>query len=660
MKFNFTILFLLIMLMLVSSSEFAQEKNYVDGELIIQLKKDASLQGFMNSFQSIELQESRLLSNRMNIWLFKYNPANISDDDILFTIKQNKNVSIVQFNHYVQNRSGNSVLATFPSDPMFDQQWALNNTGQSGGTPDADVDAPEAWDITTGGLTKLGDTIVVAIVDGGCDLSHEDLTYWHNYAEIPGNGIDDDNNGYIDDFRGWNAYNNNGNVPSDFHGTHVSGIAAAHGDNGLGVSGINWVTQVMPVAASSGTESIVVAGYAYVLEMRARYNETNGAEGAFVVSTNSSFGVDYGQPSDYPIWCAMYDSMGVQGILSCAATANLNINIDVQGDVPTACPSPFMIAVTNTTRNDLKNSGAAYGLETIDLGAPGTSILSTTPGNSYGNLTGTSMATPQVTGAIALMYAAADSSLMLEYKNDPAAGAITFRDYLFAGVDTLSALNGITVTGGRLNVFNAALEVSQYNSTPVELTSLTAQPEENNVVIRWSTATEINNKGFEIEKASLNSSTGVKSDYKKIGFIIGNGSTTERQSYNYEDKSLEPGTYYYRLKQIDFGGQLIYSNEIEADVKSPGQFSLSQNYPNPFNPATKISFELPERSNVIINVYNVVGQLVRTIEQNTFEAGYQSVNFNASQLPSGVYVYRIEAKGNNQTFISSKKMLLLK
>jgi subtilisin family serine protease len=638
----------------------AQESNYVNGELIIQLKSNASLNKFKTSFQSIDLKDVRLLSKRMNIWLFQYNPAKVSSEDVLFQIRQNKEVNIVQFNHFVQSRNNSSVLSNFPDDPMFDQQWALNNTGQSGGTPDADIDAPEAWDITTGGLTKLGDTIVVAIVDGGCDLNHEDLIYWRNYAEIPNNGIDDDNNGYIDDYRGWNAYNNNGNIPSDFHGTHVSGIAAAHGNNNLGVSGVNWITQVMPVAASSGTEAIVVAGYGYVLEMRARYNETNGTEGAFIVATNSSFGVDYGQPENYPIWCAMYDSMGVQGILSCAATANLNINIDVQGDVPTACPSPFMISVTNTTRNDLKNSGAAYGLETIDLGAPGTTILSTTPGNSYSNLTGTSMATPEVTGAIALMYAAADSGLMELYKTNPASGAIIFRDYLFAGVDVIPALEGITVTGGRLNVFNPVTEVSQYSSTPVELSSFTANTNEDNVNIQWATATELNNKGFEVERSEFNNAAGTRSEYKKIAFIKGNGSTTEKQNYNFVDKSLAPGKYFYRLKQIDFGGVADYSSEIEVEIKAPVEFSLSQNYPNPFNPTTAINFTLPEKSSVTINVYTIIGELVNTVVKNTFDAGYQSVNFNAANLPSGVYVYRIEAKGISRTFVSSQKMLLIK
>lgn len=656
MNTRITVLFVLFFC--ISLSTFSQENNIVNGQLIIQLKQSASAENVENSFSSIELKRGRLLSKRMNIWLFDYNPQKISSENVLFGIRQNENVNIVQFNHYVQKRNGNEVMENFPSDPMFDQQWALNNTGQSGGTPDADIDAPEAWDLTTGGTTILGDTIVIAIVDGGCDLNHEDLTYWHNYGEIPSNGIDDDNNGYIDDYRGWNAYNNNGNVPSDFHGTHVAGITAARGNNGLGVSGINWNAQVMPVAASSGTEAVVVAGYAYVMEMRARYNETSGAEGAFVTATNSSFGVDYGQPADYPIWCAMYDSLGVQGILSCAATANLNINVDTAGDIPTTCTSPFLISVTNTTRNDLKNSGAAYGPESIDLGAPGTSILSTVPGNSYSNLTGTSMATPEVTGSIALMFAAADSALMLSYRNDPASGALQFREYLLNSVDPIPSLEGITVTGGRLNVFRAATEVSQ-SITPVELISFSAVPENNSVKLNWITATELNNKGFEVERASLDNN-GRKSKYVSLTTISGSGSSTEKSSYDFQDKNLEPGIYFYRLKQSDFGGLSVFSNEIRVEVKPPQKYSLLQNYPNPFNPSTTIGFTLPENSYVTLGVYNIVGELVKKITGDTFDAGYHSVDFNAAGVPSGVYIYRIEARGESRTFVTSKKMILIK
>jgi len=434
----------------------AQDAPFKEGELIIQLQKGVEASQIVSDFSSMGLRPQKLLSRRLNIWLFSYDKKSVEATDALYAVQMNPAVENVQFNHYVQMRSN------FPNDPQFGNQWALHNTGQTGGTPDADIDAPEAWDFATGGTTVTGDEIVVAIIDGGFDLNHQDLSFWKNIHEIPNNGIDDDNNGYIDDYDGWNAYNSNGSIPVSNHGTHVAGIAAAQGNNGIGVSGVNWGAKVMPIAGSSGTESIVVEAYGYALEMRARFNETNGDSGAFVVVTNSSFGVDYGNPANFPIWCAMYDSMGAYGILSCAATANLNINVDIEGDVPTACPSDYLIAVTNTTHNDVKNSGAAYGPTTIDLGAPGTNILSTTPGNSYGNLSGTSMATPTVAGAVALLYTQAGPGLIQSYKNDPDQIALLFKDFILNGTDPISSLQNITVTGGRLNVYNSTLLVRAF------------------------------------------------------------------------------------------------------------------------------------------------------------------------------------------------------
>ena len=457
----------LVLLFLLSSGalSFAQEqtsnvKNYRGGELIIQLKSSGSVESVARDLIAIDFQPVELLSSRLNIWLVTFDENRMSDDAAVKLVRANYDVLLAQFNHYVTQRRAT------PNDPSFANQWALNNTGQTGGITDADVDAPEAWNIDTGGMTALGDEVVIAVIDGGADINHVDIDFWKNTLDTPGNSIDDDGNGYVDDYHGWNAYNNTGNIPSSTHGTHVSGIAAAKGNNSLGVSGVSWGAKVMPIAGSSGLESTVVKAYSYALDMRALYNSTNGAQGAFVVATNSSFGVDYGNPANFPIWCGMYDSMGAEGILSAAATANMDINIDVVGDVPTACPSNYLISVTNTTHTDTKNSAAAYGLTTIDLGAPGTSIYSTYPGNSYGNMTGTSMATPHVAGAVALQVSAAPVSLLQQYNTNPGATALTFRNNLLNSVDSLPALAGKTVTGGRLNLNNMLLSLGSTDPVP--------------------------------------------------------------------------------------------------------------------------------------------------------------------------------------------------
>ena len=200
----------------------------------------------------------------MHIWLLEFN-SQTNAESILSTLRKNSTVVGAQFNHFTQERT------TTPNDPSFGTQWSMNNTGQSGGTVDADVDGPEAWDITTGGLTSTGDTIVVAVIDGGFQLSHTDLKFRKNYNEIPNNSIDDDGNGYIDDFNGWNAINQNGNIGSNQHGTHVAGTVGAKGNNSIGVTGVNWNVQIMAIEGSTSLESEAVIAYGYVLDSRRLY-----------------------------------------------------------------------------------------------------------------------------------------------------------------------------------------------------------------------------------------------------------------------------------------------------------------------------------------------------------------------------------------------------
>jgi len=185
---------------------------------------------------------------------------------------------------------------------------------------------------------------------------------------------------------------------------------------------------------------------------------------------------------------------------------------------------------------------------------------------------------------------------------------------------------------------------------PVELTSFTASATNGKVSLSWQTATETNNKGFDVQRKSVNT------EYQKVGYVAGFGTTTEPKSYSYIDNNVQAGNYIYRLKQIDLNGSSEYSKEIEVSVNVPALFSLEQNYPNPFNPTTMIKYSIPADQQVKLNVYNLLGQKVMTLVDGMQKAGQHEISFNASNLASGVYFYKFEAGAQS----SIKKMILMK
>jgi subtilisin family serine protease len=320
-------------------------------------------------------------------------------------------------------------LAKTPNDPSFSQQWGLNNTGQNSGSADADIDAPEAWNISTGS----GKTIV-AVIDTGVDYTHPDLAanIWTNTREIAGNGIDDDRNGYVDDVHGWDFANNDNNPMDDNgHGTHVAGIIGAVGNNGIGIDGVNWRVQIMALkfldASGSGSLSNAIRALNYAV--------ANGA----VVTNNSYSGGYYYQAFNDAIKNAQS-----HGVIFVAAAGNGGTNTDTSPAYPSGYNPDNVISVAATDRNDGLASFSNYGPNTVDLAAPGVQIYSTLKGNSYGSMSGTSMAAPFVTGAVALLRDVHPTWTYQQIINQ-----------LYSTVDPLSSLRGKVKTGGRLNIGKA-------------------------------------------------------------------------------------------------------------------------------------------------------------------------------------------------------------
>lgn len=436
---------------LVSMTVIAQPQR-VEGELLLQPKQGVTPIELVASYGEAGLTEGELLSPPMNIYRFYYNPQ-IDSERLLSDLRNDERISLAQFNHVVKQRCNDL------DDPQYGFQWHHNNNGENGDTEDADIDTDLAWGITTGGTTALGDTIVICVIEGG-NLNHPDLApnAWTNNQEIPNNSLDDDNNGYIDDYLGWNVASETDNgVLQGGHGTQVMGMIGAKGSNELGMVGANWDVKIMSVAGENlGNEASVVEAYTYPLVMRQRYMETEGDSGAFVVATNASWGIDFGDPEEIPIWAAFYDTLGVYGILNCGATANNNVDIDVVGDIPTAVASDYMISVTATNSNDIRTF-SAFGATTVDLGAPGESVATTEGDDGYTFTSGTSFASPLTAGVIGLLYSAPCEAFAEFVRANPQEGADLVRQALFDGVDPVPNLQGQTVTGGRLNAFNSLL-----------------------------------------------------------------------------------------------------------------------------------------------------------------------------------------------------------
>tara|TARA_R110000782_G_scaffold24264_2_gene62747 strand:- start:1921 stop:3846 length:1926 start_codon:yes stop_codon:yes gene_type:complete len=322
--------------------------------------------------------------------------------------------------------------ATNANDTYYGLQWGLHNTGQDirgvSGVADADIDMPEAWDILTGNAGK-----VIAVIDSGTQWSHPDLdsNIWTNPGEIAGNGIDDDGNGYVDDVRGWDFFSGDNNPDdSEGHGTHVAGTIGAEGNNNQGVTGVLWDCQIMPlrfIGPFGGSTSDAIAAIDYAVAAGCTVSNNSWGGGGFNTS----------------LYNAIANAAGA-GHVFVAAAGNDGVNTDSSPHYPSSYNLPNIISVAATTNRDTLASFSNYGVNSVDIGAPGEDIASTYNGNGYVWNSGTSMASPHVAGVVAL----------LQIQN-PGWTYQQVIDRIYATARPTSAMSGRSATGGVLNAFDA-------------------------------------------------------------------------------------------------------------------------------------------------------------------------------------------------------------
>jgi subtilisin family serine protease len=414
---------------------------FVPGELIVQFKPEVTEDARLSVLRAARLRQiADLLGTRaLHVSL----PQGADVLKIAAALRARAEIEYAEPNYY-------RYIDAVPNDARFGEMYGLNNTGQTGGTPDADIDAPEGWDIAVG-----SSSVVVADLDSGMETTHVDLAanLYTNPGEIAGNGIDDDGNGFVDDVHGWD-FRDNDNNPSDpstvcsSHGTHTAGTIGAVGNNGIGVTGVAQQVSIMPLRAFYAQSIFCTAQDADLIEAM-------GYEALMRVpiSNNSWGGGPFSQ--------AMQDAIGRTRMLFVTSAGNSAANNDTTPSYPASYPLENILAVAATDHNDALASFSNYGANSVEVAAPGVNILSTIKGNTYGLLSGTSMASPHVAGAAAVLLG-----------DDPTLTPHELRYRLMKGTDP----KGLPVsTHGRLNLHGSlslapspvTIEVNAVGSTSI-------------------------------------------------------------------------------------------------------------------------------------------------------------------------------------------------
>ncbi|MBK7977514.1 MAG: S8 family serine peptidase [Deltaproteobacteria bacterium] len=393
--------------------------EYVKGEVLVKFKAGVRA----SEVSSVIASEGASVIKRY--WINDVHRLKVQDTEAaIASLSKNPLVQYAEPNHIVHT------LAT-PNDPSYSLLYGMNNTGQTGGTADADIDAPEAWDVTTG-----SSSVLVGDIDTGLDYNHPDLAanVWTNPGEVAGNGIDDDANGYVDDVHGINTITGSGDPMDDNeHGTHTAGTIGAVGNNGVGVVGVAWNVKILPCKFLNAGGSGSIADATECLQ----YTTSKGVR----LTSNSWGGGGYDQSFQDALTAAE-----TAGILFIAAAGNAASNNDAVANYPSNYPNANVIAVAATDHNDALASFSSYGATTVDVAAPGVNTYSTVPVSmgSYASLSGTSMATPHVSGLAALIWS-----------QNPSLTAAQVKSRILLTTEAKPGLAGKVLTGGRINAYQA-------------------------------------------------------------------------------------------------------------------------------------------------------------------------------------------------------------
>ncbi|MBP7148565.1 MAG: S8 family serine peptidase [Acidobacteria bacterium] len=424
-------------------------QTYVPGEVLLKFRPDAPPLARAKLLGEFGATTLHTFASQAEHWRIA---PGVSVEDAVARLSSSPVVEYAEPNYLMR-------LDVIPNDPRLGELWGMVNTGQTGGTADADIDADLAWGVSTG-----SPNVVVGVIDTGVDYTHPELVnnIWSNTDEIDGNGIDDDGNGYIDDIRGWDFVNHDNNPMDDHsHGTHVSGTITAQGNNSIGVAGVAWNVKIMPLkflnsgGSGSTTDAVLAVDYA----------TANGAN----LTSNSWGGGAYSQ--------TLYDAIAranANNIAFVAAAGNDGVNNDSSPHYPSSYDLPNIIAVAATDDDDLKASFSCWGPTSVDLAAPGVNILSTTPGNSYGTMSGTSMATPHVSGICALIRSVSPNIPVAQMKQ-----------VLMNSVDHIASMQGLVVSNGRANAFFAIAEPDDVPPGSVDDLAAT-EPGSNTMGLTWT------------------------------------------------------------------------------------------------------------------------------------------------------------------------------